>query len=441
MKYLIIGNSAAGISGAEAIRKRDRDGEMIMVSKENYSPYSRCLLSYYLAGDINEKKLLFRPEDFYEKNKIKAVLGKKVRKIEPKKSKVFLDDGEELTYDRLLIAAGASSKLLKIKGEDKKGVFGLRTVEDAQNILKMVEGGAKVAAVLGGGLIGLKAAYGLRKRGLRVKVIIKSNRVLSQMLDEAAAAILRKRIEENGIEVITGLAAGEVLAKDGSVRGLKLDNGEDVDCRLVIIGKGVAPNVDLVEGTELKTNRGILVDESQETNISHIYAAGDVAETVDIVSGERSINALWPCAVEQGRTAGHNMALPESGSREEKKCKYAGSIGMNSVEFFDLPVISIGIARPREGGGYEEIVMNLPERSLYRKIVLKDGLIVGAILVGRINNAGVILALIKDKIDVSGLRGEMLKDNFDYSKVVHLMKEKRFSEMDRLFNQMKPFVV
>ncbi len=435
MKYLIIGNSAAGISGAEAIRKEDKDGEIIMVSKENYSPYSRCLLSYYLAGDINEKRLLFRPEDFYEKNKIKAVLGKKVRKIEPKKNRVFLDDGEELTYDRLLIAAGASPKLLKIKGEDKKGVFGLRTVEDVRNILKMVEGGAKVVAVLGGGLIGLKAAYGLRKRGLRVKVIIKSNRVLSQMLDEAAAAILRKRIEENGIEVMTGLAAEEVLAKDGVVKGLKLDNGEDVDCRLVIIGKGVAPNMDLVEGTELKTHWGILVDENQETNISHIYAAGDIAETVDIVSGEMTINALWPCAMEQGKIAGHNMALPESGEQAEEKCKYDGSIGMNSVEFFDLPVISMGIARPR-GEGYEEIVRNLPERNLYRKIVLKDGLIVGAILVGRINNAGVILALIKDKVDVSGLRDEILKDNFDYSKVVHLMKEERISETDKLFSQM-----
>ncbi|NOX97805.1 MAG: NAD(P)/FAD-dependent oxidoreductase [Nitrospirae bacterium] len=434
MNYLIIGNSAAGISGAEAIRKVDKTGKITMVSAEGYPPYSRCLLSYYLAGDIEEKKLLFRPEDFYEKNKIEVLLGKKVEKIEPEKKKVILAGKEEIAYDKLLIATGASPKLLNIKGEDRKGVFGLRTVEDVQNILQRLDK-VKVAAVLGGGLIGLKAAYGLRKRGLRVKVIIKSNRVLSQMLDERAAAIFRKRIEENGIEVMTGLAAEEILADDGSVKGLKLDNGASVDCQLVVIGKGVTPNIDLVKGTAIKVSRGISVDEKQGTNISDIYAAGDVAETVDIVSGRTTINALWPCAVEQGRIAGYNMALRKSGEKAGEEHKYAGSIGMNSIEFFDLPVISIGITRPGEKG-YEEVIRDIPEKGFYRKIVLRDNRIVGAILLGRINPAGVLLSLIRDKVDVSEIKDEIMEETFNYSRVVHLMKEEKISETDRLFNQM-----
>lgn len=412
MRYLIIGNCAAGIHAVEAIRSVDNKGELIVVSDENCLPYCRCLLSYYLAGTHEEEDLLLRPKGFYEKMKVRPLLGKKVTSVDPSKKKAALADGEEIGFDRLLIATGSSAKSLGVEGEEKAGVFKFRTIADARGILEMAKAAKKVL-VLGGGLIGLKAAYGLKQRGLDVTVVVKSNQVMSQVVDRGAAEIVRAHLENNGIKIMTGLGPARILGKN-KVEGAALDNGQELDCGLVIVGKGVNANTDLAKDTDIKTHWGIVVDPHMQTSIEGIFAAGDCAEAYDIAFEEPMVNALWTTATEQGRIAGFNMA--------GEARSYDGSIAENSVEFFDLPIVSLGITRPKEG--YEEIVRRDPSKMVYKKLVLKENKVVGAVLVGRFENTGVILSLVKERVDVSTIKDILLEDWFSYGRVKDLFPEK-----------------
>ncbi len=376
MQYVIIGSSAAGISAIEAIRTKDKTSKIVVVSDEKKPLYSRCLISYLLAGTIDEKKIWYRKDNFFKDNKVEALLGIKAEEINVKKKEVTLCRGrsrpsptnkEKIKFDKLLIATGASPKLEDIPGIDKKGVFPLRTIEHAIEIQAMLDK-VKSAAILGGGLIGLRAAYALKNRGKDVSVFVKSSSILSQIIDKDAAGLMQKRIEEKGIKIFTGVAAKEIQG-DKSANRIIFDNGSEIvgDGRdhplLVIIGKGVSPNIEIAKSAGIKTNWGILSDEFLKTSSEDIFSAGDVSETNDIALEESSINAIWPAACEQGRIAGLNMA----GGNEI----YEGSLAMNSIEFFGLPVISVGITRPKSDK-YEEIIKKDAGKDIYKKIVLKD---------------------------------------------------------------------
>jgi len=414
MQYVIIGSSAAGISAVEAIRFKDKDSKIIVISDEKKPLYSRCLISYLLAGTIDEKKIWYRKDSFFKNNKVNALLGIKAVEINAKKKEILLDNKEKVKFDRLLIATGASPKLENIPGIDKSGVFPFRTIEHAIAIQAMLDK-VKSVAVLGGGLIGLRAAYALKTRGKDVSVFVKSGSVLSQIVDKDAAGLMRRRIEEKGIKIFTGVAAKEITG-DRSVKGVALDNGSKHGCELVIIGKGVSPNIEIARDSGIETNRGIMANSSLKTSVENIFAAGDVSEVNDIALGESSINAIWPAACEQGRIAGLNMA----GETQI----YEGSLAMNSIEFFGLPVISVGITRPKSDA-YEEIVKKDTARNIYKKVVLKDGIIAGVIFVNSIENIGVIGALIKNKTDITGIKDIILEDYFDYGKIIPLIKKSK----------------
>ena len=307
--YAIIGNSAGGLSAIESIRRSDKSSKIINISKEPHRPYSRCLLSYYLAGQYDKDILWIRPEDYYKKYDVEPVLNTAVTAVDLRNKTLQTSAKKKIAFDKLLIATGASAKSVNIKGADKKGLFVLRTIEDADGILKMLPG-VKKACVLGGGLIGMRAAYALKKKGANVHVIVKSPHIFSQMLDSEAADIMRQHLEANGIEISTGLEAKEILGKN-SVEGILLDDGNRLDCQLVIIGKGVAGNFEMVKG-EVKTNMGIVVNEHLETDKKGIYAAGDVAEAYDILEGSNNVNQIWPAAIRQGKIAGLDMAGEET---------------------------------------------------------------------------------------------------------------------------------
>ena len=414
--FLIIGNSAAGIAAAEGIRAKNRTDKITIISDEDAPCYSRCLISYYLAGDMKESGMLYRNEDFFKENNIQLLLNRKAISIKPKKNTVVIEEEQDdsikkvnLEYDYLILANGASAKMLDIKGIQKKGVFGFRTIEDARNISTLVPI-STTACVLGGGLIGLKAAYGLKKRNLEVKVLIRSPQVLSQVLDKQSADMFQERIQEKGIEIVTGMGVSEVLG-NGDVKAVKLDSGKVIGCSIVVVGKGVAPNIDLVADSGIETTEGIIVNENMRTNIENIFAAGDVCETYDPALDKRVVNALWPNAVEQGRVAGANVC--------GDNLKYDGSMGMNSVEFFDLPVISMGITKPKADSGCEELVRK--SEGVYKKLVVKDNRLVGMIALGKLEQSGVYLKLIKEKIDVSNILDDLLSVNFSYAKVFDLI--------------------
>ncbi len=414
MCYLIVGNCAAGINAVEGIRKLDTNSKITVISDENSPVYCRSLITDYVAGTRKKEDILYREKDFYEKNKVDLILGETVKGIDVSKKEVILQKGNSLSYNKLLIASGASSKPLRIKGEEKYGVFGFRTLHDAEEIIKTGEKTGK-AVVFGGGLIGLKAAYALKKRGLDVLVIVKSSRLLSRTVNAEAAGILGNWFKENGISIRTGIGPQE-FSGNGEIEEVLLDNGEKISVKLVIVGKGVMPNISLVKDSPVKTHWGIITDEFLQTNVEGVFAAGDVAETTDMVTGTGAVNALWTAACEQGRIAGMNMV------RKDKK--YPGSIGANSADFFGLPFMSVGYAGEIKEG-YEELTgSNNPKEYSYKRIVLKGNRLVGFTTINKIENAGVYTALIRNKADISSIRDILPEDYFDYPKVKDLLKGK-----------------
>ena len=416
MNYVIIGGSAAGVTACEAIRKRDEKARITLISDEKLPLYSRCLLTYLLAGQITEDKLTFRDPDFYKKNKVDTILGARAKSIDAKKRTVKLSNGKLVSYDKLLLATGANPKSIDIPGADKGGLFTIRRIDDARGIIKLMNKVKKVV-VLGGGLIGLRDAYALKNQGKEVSVIVKSSQVLSQMLDKEAADIIQDMIVANGIEVKTGVAAKEITGGK-TIEGVLLDDGTKVDCQMVIVGKGVIADIALAEGSGIKTHWGFLVDEHMATNVEGVFAAGDCAETRDLASGEMAINGLWPCAAGQGGVAGANMA--------GEKLAYEGSLSMNSVEFFGLPAISMGITKPKTDD-YETLVFENRDKNLYRKIVLKDNLICGAVFINGVESAGVVNVLIRKRIDISGIKERLIDKNFSFATVMPLIKDNRDS--------------
>ncbi|HUV24220.1 MAG TPA: FAD-dependent oxidoreductase [Methanomassiliicoccales archaeon] len=407
-KYIVIGNSAAGIATIEGIRKLDSEGTIAVISDEDMYAYCRCLTSYYIKGKLTKDGLLFRPKTFYEDLKVTPFLGMKAVKIQPEENWVELEGGSKLGYDQLMLATGSSAVVYDMPGHDKKGVFTLRKFDDAEKIVKEVKSGKK-AAVLGGGLVGLKSADALHARGMETYVIITSKQVMSQTMDPEGAKIIQERLEENSLHVITGNSVEEILGGD-HVEGVRLSSGAVLEVDIVVFGKGVFPNIHLAADAGLETDYGILVDDHMRTNVANIYSAGDVAEAKDLINGGRYIHAIWPNAVEQGKVAGLNMAGGD--------VEYEGGMGMNSVELFGLPSISMGITKLRKpDDSYEFLSKSEPEKPYYRKIAIKNGRLVGAVCIGQVENAGIFAELIRQKIDVSEIKELLLDEDFDYAKL------------------------
>ncbi len=413
-QFIIIGNSAAGIAAIEAIRRTDKDSKITIISDEDNPSYCRCLISYYLAGDVKEDKILYRSADFYKDNNIELLLNKKVSRVDPKKNRIILEDRSQLGYDSLLIATGASPKFPEVKGIKKTGVYGFRTLKDAKDIEGLLPV-TRTACILGGGLIGLKAAYALSKRKIEVKVIVKSKQVLSQVLDPQAAVFVQQKLGQNGIELLLGQDAVEIIG-EGEVKAVKLDSGKAIGSSLVIAAKGVSPNIDSVKDNQVKINEGIVVNHLLQTDVANIYAAGDVCEAFDLTLGKSSVNALWPVAIEQGKIAGMNMA--------GDKVDYEGALGMNSLEFFGLPVVSLGIFNTGKDPAFEELKILDTKANIYKKLLVKNNLLVGAVLVGDIKNSGVFLRLIREKVDIASLKGRLLSENFGYPDIMDFIKDK-----------------
>ena len=427
MNIVIIGNSAAGTAAIEAIRENHRENTIIQLSDEEHPLYSRCLLSYYMAGSIDKQGLLYRDKDFHKKMDVQLHAGKGSRAVnlDTENRQVTCDNGDAFNYDRLLIATGASAKLPDNIPGDIDGIFVLRNLTDVEAIKKKTRD-AKNAVVLGGGLIGIKAAIALNACGLKTTVVIRSNRVLSQMIDYDASQIIAKELLKNNIEVMTQTDISEVRSTDNKLTGLKTDGGQVLDCELLVVAKGVTPNTGLIENTDITLDWGIKTDARMQTGHENVFAAGDVAETFDIALEDYNVNALWTCAVQQGRIAGLNM------TENKNPISYTGALGMNSLNICNISLISFGITSPKEESKYKIPVLSRPEQNRYKKIVIDgNNRIKGIILMGSNANAGVLLSLIQRKIDVSPFEDELLSDRFNYGK---LLKYGGESELKRYYS-------
>ncbi|MDE5576272.1 MAG: FAD-dependent oxidoreductase [Oscillospiraceae bacterium] len=391
MKYVIIGNSAAAIGTVQGIRQVDKEGQIVVISDEKYHTYSRPLISYWLKGAVTEENMRYRDEDFYEKNDVDTLFGTKVTKINPSAKTVTIENGNEISYDKLMIAAGSKPFIPPMEGLDKvTKKFTFMTFDSAKAVKEAVTKGAKVL-IVGAGLIGLKAAEALEHYGADMTVIDLADRILPSILDEDASAIMQKHIESKGVKFILGTSV-----KEFSENSALLNNGDTVEFDMVILAVGVRPNTELAAEAGGTVNRGIVTDQKQAVNgLKDVYAAGDCTESLDITTGQQKILALLPNAFMQGEVAGQNMA--------GKETYYLNAIPMNAIGFFGLHIITAG---SYDGEAFTETdgVKN------YKKLVTKDNELKGFILMGDVKRAGIYTSLIKHHISIDECDFELLKE-------------------------------
>jgi len=416
-KYVIIGASAAGIGAVEAIREVDPVGTITVISEELCPQYSRPMISDFISGKATLEKMKCRDDRFWEKNEVQALTGRTAVRLNLADRYVELDGGDRVNFEKLLLATGGKPFIPKIEGADKEGVFTFTTFSDAERLAKKIES-AKRAVVIGAGLIGVSVAEALTKRGLEVTMVEVKDKILSLILDPAASEMVENVIRKAGVTIVTGQMVQRILGKPEDanvVDSAVLTHGDQVPCDLVIIAIGVVPRMEIVAGTDVKTNRGIIVDKSMQTSVPDVYASGDVAEAYDFVLNENRLLALWPLAQLEGRVAGYNMA--------GKKADYTGGTSMSALKYFGIPLISVGIANPKEDG-YEVLVKHDPEKSLYKKLVLKDNVIVGMIFVNDIERAGIIFHLMKNCVNVKKFKQELISENFGLAMLPSRLRKK-----------------
>lgn len=405
MKYdiVVIGNSAGGIGCVEAIREKDTESSVLVISAEKYHTYSRALIPYYLDGKIEFEKMYYRPPDFYEKMDVDTKLGVKAEGIDVEAKKVLLETGEEVGYGKLLIATGGKPFIPPMEGlGEQKNVFTFLKMDDVLAVEKAIKEAKKVV-VLGGGIIGLMASEVLSKKGLDVKVVELADRVLAPVVDEQTSRIVEKKFEENGVEIILNNTIAEVVGEE-RVERVVLRDGRELETDMLIIAVGVVPNVDVVKGTPVKVNRGIVVNRKMETSVKDVYACGDCAEIYDFVFGANRVLPLWPTAYMGGRIAGFNMVGEER--------EYSLATSMNAMHFFDYYIINAGLNVPNDSEEFEVIYRQ--EGDIYRKFAIKDGKIAGFIIAGKMERAGIFLKMMEEGVDVSSFKESLLKDDFGY---------------------------
>ena len=399
-KYLIIGNSAGGIGAAEAIRQVDKEGDLTIVSDEPYPAYSRPLISKFLTGERTLEEILFRPPDFYAQNNILFLPGKKVMRIEPGRQSAHLEDGADISWEKLLLATGGNPIFPRIKGSDRKGVFTFTNLDDAKAVDKLLEN-ARRAVVIGGGLIGMSVTEALIKRGADVMVVEMKESILNTILDQQASSMAEEVLSQAGVRIITGHTVLEIMGRE-AVEGVILDNGDAMPCDLVLLAIGVSPRSELALEAKLEMNRGIVVDRHMATKHPNVYACGDVAEAYDFVYGENRVTPIWPNAYIGGMIAGLNMAGVTA--------EYPGGTAMNSLNYFGFDITSAGMPTVPNDNGYETI--SKLEGNIYQKVILKDDFIMGMVFAGNIDKSGIIFGLMRDRVNVEGFKECLLVDDF-----------------------------
>lgn len=418
MKYVIIGNSYAGLACADAIRRFDKTGDVTVISDENCKAYARPLISYYLEGKTTDETIWYKDDDYYEKNNFKLMLGKKAVSVDAEAKQVIMEDGIKIDYDKLFVGPGGTPFVPPTEGFDpKSSMMGTFTrFDDAKKIERAAKNAKhKEAIVVGGGLIGLKASEGLRALGLHVTIVELLPRVLGLALDEISGDITAKKLKENGIDTATGETVTKInLDEDGNPVSVILRSGKELVADIIIVGVGVRPNIGFLEGSGVKIDRGIIVDKTMMTSVQDIYAGGDAAVIYDVINKRPNIIAIVPLACEEGRVAGTNMA----GVHRE----YPGGMGLNSVEIYGLPIVTIGLTNPsRDKDGKQsptqKVYVFQDGDKLYRKFVYDGDVLVGVILLGDIAGSGILSAIVRQGLKCMEYKDEFLKGNI-YSFVV-----------------------
>jgi nitrite reductase (NADH) large subunit len=401
---LIVGNNVAGTNTAKAIRDADPNAEIVLFSDENTPYYPRPKLIDFLENKVSEKDIQFYQPEWYEKNKLDLRLGHKVEKIDSAGKKI-LAKGAWHQYDKLVIASGSSAFVPPLKGLPKRNAYTLRTIEDAKRI-REAAAGCKHAIVIGGGLLGLEAARGVCTGfpHLNVTILEYAEHLLMRQLDHEGAMILQGWIESTGAKVVTKAETEEVLGGE-AVTGVKLKDGRVIEGDMVIISAGARPILGLAKDAGLKTDRGLIVDGSLRTSNPDIFAVGDVTEFNGKTWG------IIPVALDQAKIAA-KMITGQPGP------DYAGTIPSNTLKVMGFDMTSIGTVRSQHEPpepGFEEIRATTADGKIYKKFVLKDNKMIGAILLGTKKEAIKVSNIIKTGEPVDKLKEKLSDPAFTFA--------------------------
>lgn len=387
--YVIVGNSAAAIGCVEGIRQVDQNGSILIVSDEPHHTYSRPLISYLLWGKTDCQRMKYRPDSFYEDHKVDTLFGVKATSLQPEEHTLTLDNGETVTYGKLLLATGSRPFIPPMDGLDKvEKKFTFMTLNDALALEQAITPDSKVL-IVGAGLIGLKCAEGIFEKVGSLTVVDLANRILPSILDEEGSKLVQDYIESKGVKFY--LSDSVAKFENGTAT---LKSGAEVPYDIVVIAVGVRPNVELAENAGIEVNRGILTDIHCATNLPDIYAAGDCTVSHNIASDQDQILALLPNAYMQGETAGIEMAGGEA--------NYDKAIPMNAMGMLGLHMITAGV--------YDGEVYKEQSCEGYKKLFVKDGKLKGYILIGDvIKRAGIYTSLIREQTPLEEIDFELIK--------------------------------
>jgi len=423
-RYVIIGNGVAGFSAAETLRARDPDGEILIVGDDPHGYYSRPGLAYLISGEIPETHLYPISE---EEERQHSILRHRscANSIDPAAHRVSLSDGKSLQYDRLLLATGSMAARLPVPGSDLEGVLKLDHLEDARKILKLARK-ARSAVVVGGGITALELVEGLLARGVSTHYFLRAERYWSNVLDETESRMVEDHIRKQGVEIHHKTELVEITGKQGKVTGARTQDGRLIPCDLVAYAIGIQARKDLAEACGIQTERGILVDVYMQTNIPDIFAAGDVTQYFDPLSGKYQIDSLWNTAREQGRIAGLNMS-GECVPYQKKMALNVTRLGgitttiigrVGSGRDSDLSTISRGdseswrqaptSAMVQEGDGADRLRLQIGQEN-----------IIGAVVMGNQAHSYALQELIIQRVDISSIRDGLLRPGAPLGKLIN----------------------
>lgn len=411
MRYVIVGGSAAGMAAATAIREVDRRGSILILSEESNMPYFRPMLPLVISGkkDASDLKLLgFGP---YTATDIDIQINSKVEKVNTISRTLTIQNGDELPYDRLLIASGGRPNIPSniIEEEKTKGVLTLRFLRDAKEINRIAKS-SKKAVLLGAGLVNLKTALSLIELGLEVTLVEQEMEILPRLMEPDAGALIRKAVSGTEIKVMTGCTVTRVLSDDNKVVGVFLDNGQELPCELFCIGTGIEPNVEFLKDSGINVNLGVVADKFLRCNVTNVFAAGDVADTCDPLTGRRIVTGQWTNAVEMGRCAGQNMA--------GRMTEYTGAFSiLNATQLTDVPFVSMGLVHT-EGTDLEAHIRS-DSKAYYKLVFSSEGSkLLGALFIGDISRAGLFRYIIREGLPITKIKQKIIHHSLHYGDIL-----------------------
>lgn len=435
--YLIVGNSAAGVSAAEEIRKADEAGSVLIVGDEPCAVYGRPLISYLLEGKTSYGNIGWKEEGWYEAHRIETALGSDARVValDAAAHTAELASGDAVSYGKCLIATGSVPFTPPIEGlAGRENVHTFFTLADAEGVWSDArraqaegaeQGRPTRAVVIGSGLIGLKAAEAVCGYVDEVLVLELADRILPAVLDGEGARLLQGMLEGHRIVCRPGLSADRLVGEGDRVTSVVLTNGETVKCDFVVAAVGVRPNSKLAVDAGAEAGRGLVCGPDLQTSLPDVYAAGDVVQVVDELDGGERPLALWPNAVQQGKCAGRHMASSPTAE------PFEGSFAVNAVDFFETSLLTSGVINPPEDGGYD--VRTECDGGSYVKFVTKDDRLYGYILLNRPDNAGIYTWMIKNGTPVSSLPDEAFAravENLDFPEAARWARLHKFYPSD-----------